>query len=543
MQTETSKLNKAAPADAVSSKRYPAEEPRYQMSVPASQSPKPDARTGSSLYSLEYIPADKPQQATGFAADTLKKQLTSISEEAPSNSIYAPEDQPGHPEQPDKDRYHLPEDIETTPPHIPKPPKIHVPPPPPPSKGSYTGPNQLPEAFSPGLAPKAAEITTVQKPKVLLQPRNAAEDLPKPGLKKSIAQADAGAPQQQAVQSPEPVQNPIPKSANAQQKTILINFNNVGIIEFIRFISRISGKNFVFDEADLQFNVTIVSEEPTTIENIMTALLQELRIHDLTLLEQGNNLIIHKNLKVNSVSKVVAEDLPGSHAGNAEIVTQVFRMNTLAPDRAAAIIRPLVSSNALVEFIGDHLIVTDLHTNIVEIGKLLKSLDAPNSGLVIGQYVARTAEIDQLVPLVQQLMSPISKENPLVFVPYENSNSIFIVSSPFLVERSISILQHLDQEKGKTRIINLQELKFEGKGLGKAPVAPPAPPHPTAPGPSYTQMVKPESGGRATGWQYGPPGPEHFINAEQTHRETRCATTSSTTSASACACHPSPSRP
>jgi type III secretion protein C len=250
-------------------------------------------------------------------------------------------------------------------------------------------------------------------------------------------------------------------------KTILINFNNVSIIEFIRFISRISNKNFVFDETDLQFNVTIVSEEATSIENIMTALLQELRIHDLILIEQGNNLIIHKNPKVNSVSKVVADDIPGSSSPTSEIVTQVFRLNTLEPDRAIAVIRPLVSDNAILEFIRDtnHLIVTDLHANVVEIGKLLKSLDAPNSGLVIGQYVAKTTDINQLVPLVQQIMSPISKDNPLVFVPYDNSNSIFIVSSPFLVERSISILQHLDQEKGKTRIINLQELQFESSAL------------------------------------------------------------------------------
>ncbi len=263
--------------------------------------------------------------------------------------------------------------------------------------------------------------------------------------------------------SPEdPAANNQKKTGGQNSKTILINFNNVGIIEFIRFISRISNKNFVFDEADLQFNVTIVSEEPTTIENIMTALLQELRIHGLTLIEQGNNLIIHKNPKVSSISKVVAEDLPGSQAGSAEIITQVFRLNTLEPDRAAAIIRPLVSENAILEFIKDtnHLIVTDLHSNIIEIAKLIKSLDAPNSGLVIGQYVAKSADVQSLVPLVQQIMLPISKDSPLVYVPYTVSQSIFIVSTPFLVERSLSILEHLDQETGKTRILELEKMQF-----------------------------------------------------------------------------------
>src|SRR5262249_25045473 len=76
-------------------------------------------------------------------------------------------------------------------------------------------------------------------------------------------------------------------------KTILINFTNVSMIEYLRFISRLTNKNFIFDENDLQFNVTIISEEPTSIETIMTNLLQELRIHDLEVIEEGNNLIIH----------------------------------------------------------------------------------------------------------------------------------------------------------------------------------------------------------------------------------------------------------
>lgn len=74
----------------------------------------------------------------------------------------------------------------------------------------------------------------------------------------------------------------------------------------------------------MQFTVTIVSEEPTTIENIMTALLQELRIHDLELIEQDNTIIIHRNPKVSSISKVVPADTNVSDVTNADIVTKVF---------------------------------------------------------------------------------------------------------------------------------------------------------------------------------------------------------------------------
>lgn len=245
-------------------------------------------------------------------------------------------------------------------------------------------------------------------------------------------------------------------------RTILINFNNVSIIEYIRFISRISNKNFVFDENDLQFNVTIISEEPTTIENIMTALIQELRIHDLNLLEEGDNLIIHRNPKVNGISKVVVGDPLSPDSRSNELVTQVFRLNTLDPEKAALVLRPLISEVALVEVIKDsnHLIVTDLVTNVNKISQLLKSIDAPNSGLVIGQYVSRLTAIDALVPIAQKIMEPISQEQPLNFVTHTATNSIFIVSTPFLVERTISIMQYLDQDQGETRILDMNDLRL-----------------------------------------------------------------------------------
>lgn len=254
--------------------------------------------------------------------------------------------------------------------------------------------------------------------------------------------------------------------ANEPQKTILINFNNVAITEYIRFISRISNKNFVFDENDLQFTVTIVSEEPTTIDNIMTALLQELRIHDLELIEQENTIIIHRNNKVASISKVVPEDKNVADVKNFDIITKVFRLNTLEADRAAIILKPMVSATALVEVLKEtnHLIITDLSSNVREISDLLKSLDSPQSGLVIGQYVVRTQPMESLIAISQRIIQPIAHDQKITFIPHRAANSIFIVSSPYLVERTISILTYLDQSAATTQILNPKDMNFPQGG-------------------------------------------------------------------------------
>ena len=258
------------------------------------------------------------------------------------------------------------------------------------------------------------------------------------------------------------VSNGVNSSAKPQDdftKTALINFNDVNIIEYIRFVSRISNKNFIFNDDDLKFNVTIVSEEPITISNIMTALLYELRIHDLSLIEDSDNFIIHKNPKVNGISQVVSNGL--SNKPESSIITRVFLLDTLDPEKAAEILRPLSSENAMIEPLkeSNYLIVTDLASNIEKISQLLKSIDASNSGIVVGQYQSIQIPIDELIQLTQQIMAPIAQNQMYVLVPHRISNSIFIIASPYLVERSIMIFEHLEQGHGDSGILDLNQFK------------------------------------------------------------------------------------
>lgn len=294
------------------------------------------------------------------------------------------------------------------------------------------------------------------------EPENDAEPSPEEAFAQEGSHQSPVIAQAEPNSLPETTSLPVqPPNGDDRSQPILIRFNNVSIIEYLRFISGISHKNFIFDENDLQFNITMISEEPTSIDDFMTALLQELRIHDLTLLEQGNNLVIHKNPRVNNVSTVITDE-SGDNKTQFELVTQVFRLNTIDVEKLAAIVRPLTSERALVETISDtnHLILTDLVSNVVEIGKLIRTLDSPKGGLVIGQYVLRTTTIDTILPIVQLLMDPIAAEKPIQYVPYAPSNSIFIVSTPFLVEKALSFLQHLDQNQKSTKVLDLNGLKY-----------------------------------------------------------------------------------
>lgn len=74
-----------------------------------------------------------------------------------------------------------------------------------------------------------------------------------------------------------------------------INFQEVPAIEFARFVSRISGVNFIYDHKELQFNISLSSGKPVSADHIVKAFVQILKVHGLYVTEEDGYLVIHKN--------------------------------------------------------------------------------------------------------------------------------------------------------------------------------------------------------------------------------------------------------
>ncbi len=246
--------------------------------------------------------------------------------------------------------------------------------------------------------------------------------------------------------SDEPLHNtPSFKTLDKKTDTYTINFSNVSIIEYIKFASKITNLNFVFNDDELQFNVTVVSEEPVTPRNIISILIQVLRINGLVVLEQDNNILITKVRNVSQLATVVASDLPAVRS-NAPLVTRVFRIKNANLNTVASVIKPMLSDTALLEVSAEtkQLIITDITTNVDKISSLLASIDAPHSPLEIDSYVAKSSDLDALIKLATQIVAPFSEGNVLTFVPQTDTQTIFIVSTPFLIERAMTVLEDLE---------------------------------------------------------------------------------------------------
>ena len=232
-----------------------------------------------------------------------------------------------------------------------------------------------------------------------------------------------------------------------------INFDNISIVQLIQFISKISNSNFIYNAADLQgpdgkpLTITIVSEDPASVDDLSAALLQVLKMNNLSVTEQGNNVLIYRNQNMSKVSRVITDSNLEEACGNA-VITRVFQLYNVDPTKIAAIVKTLVSPEANVEPSAEtrHLIVTDITANVNKIADLLLALDTPQLAIDIFEYQVQFADPICLAGHAREILEPLAVGATFSITPEANAQKIFIVSTPFIIEKARRILASLDMD-------------------------------------------------------------------------------------------------
>ncbi|HEY2809775.1 MAG TPA: hypothetical protein VGJ00_00055 [Rhabdochlamydiaceae bacterium] len=81
---------------------------------------------------------------------------------------------------------------------------------------------------------------------------------------------------------------------NEDSQGYCINFQDVPIIEFVRFVSRISEENFLFDSKDLDFHVSLSTGKSVSSAKVVQALIQLLKMHGLSVAYDAGYFVINK---------------------------------------------------------------------------------------------------------------------------------------------------------------------------------------------------------------------------------------------------------
>ncbi len=312
----------------------------------------------------------------------------------------------------------------------------------------------------------------------------------------------------QVVQSPKPAAPAPAKTPVAPQKEIkqvfdepqpavTIDFDQVDIPIFIKFISELTGKNFVIEKG-VRGKVTIISPNKISVDEAYKVFESVLEVHGFTTVPSGN---IIKIVPAASARTMSVETRLKREAVDSEdkVVTQLIPLRYAEPDELKKLFAPFISkSSVMVSYPPTRtLIVTDVQSNIKRLMSLARAIDVEGVGEEISviplEYASATPLAKSLNAVFErravQRKRTTDTETITKIVADERTNSLIVVSSEDDAAKIRKLVKLLDKEaprgQGDIHVFYLQHAnaedltkvlttlpskKTEEKNKGKTPI-------------------------------------------------------------------------
>ena len=160
-----------------------------------------------------------------------------------------------------------------------------------------------------------------------------------------------------------------------------MDFQDVELNVLVKFISEITGKNFIIDDR-VKGKVTIISPTKISVDEAFAVFQSVLQVKGFSAVPSGAVLKIVPAPEAKSTTLETV--LPGKGAPMAptdEFVTELIPLENVDGNNILPIIQPLVSVNGLLAAYSatNTLIVIDSAANIARVRSIIKELDVPGS--------------------------------------------------------------------------------------------------------------------------------------------------------------------
>src|SRR5208282_6030183 len=189
------------------------------------------------------------------------------------------------------------------------------------------------------------------------------------------------------------------------QNTITMNFQNVDIPVLAKFISEITGRNFIIDES-VRGKVTIISPSKVTPEQAYSIFQSVLQVKGFTTVQAGKVIKIVPARNVRSSAALTESQIPAETRGD-EYVTRMVRLKNIDAASVIGVIQPMVSHDGLVAAfpMDNTVIVTDDAYNVERLLQIIGSLDVRGEQQSIVVIPLKLAFATELAPEIDQLMT------------------------------------------------------------------------------------------------------------------------------------------
>ena len=264
----------------------------------------------------------------------------------------------------------------------------------------------------------------------------------------------------------------VTQQAVGSQRFVTIDFNDVDINLFIKYISELTQKNFIVDR-EVRGKVTIISPTRISEEDAYRVFESVLEVHGFAAVPSGSVIKIVPSVVARSknIATLREGELP---SGDDRVVTQIVALKHANADEVKNLLTPLASkTSVLISHAGSGmLILTDFHSNISRLMEIIRSVDVPSDAEEMAIIALHRTSAESVSKAVSQLFVPTQAQpqrgvRPEVvkIIPFERTNAVIVMASRASVQRVRALVAKLDEDAprkgGNLQVIYLQHANAE----------------------------------------------------------------------------------
>lgn len=263
-------------------------------------------------------------------------------------------------------------------------------------------------------------------------------------------------------------------SSEVEERYVTIDFDDVDILLFIKFISELTGKNFIVDKA-VRGKVTVISPTKISAEEAYKVFESVLEVNGFTTVQAGSVLKIVPS--VDARAKDVETRLyPEPLDREDRIVTQLVPLEHADPAEIQKILAPFISKSSVVVPYPPTgtLIIADVQSNLKRLLRIIAAVDVEGVGEMMAvmplQYASAANLAKSLAVLFQSAAQEARKAGRadvvmMKIVPDERTNTLIVLASEADIGRIRQLVEMLDKQtppgEGDIRVIYLQHANAE----------------------------------------------------------------------------------
>ncbi len=242
--------------------------------------------------------------------------------------------------------------------------------------------------------------------------------------------------------------------AHAADEGISMNFSNADITMVVKYISEMTGKNFIVD-AKVQGKVTILSPRKVSKEEAYKVFESILEVYGYAAVPSGGVTKIVPISQARLMGGTSTRGVELSPGIRDNMITQLIPLKFVGADNMVNTLRPLIPPTSYIASYAQSntLIIVDMESNLKRLGEIVERLDVEGREAAMTMLQLKYASAKDLTVKINSLLGkgpgsppPPTGQEPQTVISDDRLNALIVLGNEFFANKVKRLAAQLDVE-------------------------------------------------------------------------------------------------